>query len=342
MKYKITDDCVTCGACSDRCKANAIVRGDEHYEITDACTSCGDCVDICPTGAIVEYIPIEITDTMSKASFNEAMTRAGFGSEGKISKANLAACLNALKEGHPNPTAVTGAMTDAGFSDNNKVSKAGLLNVLNALKSSYPESDILTTVDDSIAAAGFNDSAKISKANLAAVLNNLCDLIYPTLSSTATDWDGSTYWNGACGSNYCYVDYKKVRDKYTWSNNVITYGDYKNGDSRSRRIDGSCGWVRSTVVVSDWANTGSPCNAAGTVGGYDCDGTYKVQYYQQKRVLEDRYPDGSGGMNNRTEYRVGSIASRQQVEGYCGYKPPINVIVVGASGTIVKTTIQQT
>ena len=41
MKYKITDDCTTCGACSDRCKANAIVRGDEHYEITDACTSCG-------------------------------------------------------------------------------------------------------------------------------------------------------------------------------------------------------------------------------------------------------------------------------------------------------------
>ena len=60
---------------------------------------------------------------MSKASFNEAMTRAGFDSEDKIGKVNLAACLNALKEGHPNPTAVTGAMTDAGFLDNNKVSK---------------------------------------------------------------------------------------------------------------------------------------------------------------------------------------------------------------------------
>jgi len=292
-------------------------------------------------GAIVEYIPIEITDTMSKASFNEAMTKAGFDSEGKISKANLAACLNALKEGHPNPTAVTGAMTDAGFSDNNKVSKVGLLNVLNALKSGYPASAILTAVNNSITTTGFSNSTKISKANLATVLNNLCNLIYPSLSSTTTDWDGSTYWNGACGSNYYYVDYKKVRDKYTWSNNTVTYGEYRNGDSRSRRIDGPCGWVRSTVVVTDWTNTGSLCNAAGTVGGYDCDGTYKVQYYQQKRVLEDRYPDGTGGTNNRTEYRVGSIASRQQVDGYCGYKPPINVIVVGASGTIVKTTIRR-
>ncbi len=278
---------------------------------------------------------------MSKASFNEVMTKAGFDSEGKISKANLAACLNALKEGHPNQTAVTGAMTDAGFSDNHKISKAGLLSVLNALKSGYPASTILTTVNNSITTAGFSNSTKISKANLATVLNNLRDLIYPTLARTDSDWDGSTYWNGACGTNYYYVDYKKVRDKYTWSNNVVTYGAYKNGESRSQRIDGSCGWVRSTIVVSDWANTGSLCNAAGTVGGYDCDGTYKVQYYQQKRVLEDRYPDGTGGTNNRTEYRVGSIASRQQVDGYCGYKP-INVIVVGASGNIVKTTIQQT
>lgn len=278
---------------------------------------------------------------MSKASFNEAMTRAWFDSDAKISKTNLATCLVALKDGHPNWAAVELAMTDAGFSDNSKVSKAGLLNVLNVLKSDYPESSVLTTVNDAIIAAGFNGSAKISKTDLAEVLNNLCDLVYPTLSSTTTDWDGSTYWNGSCGSNYYHVDYKKVRDKYTWSNGIVTYGEYKNGESRSRRIDGSCGWVRSMVVVSDWSNTGAFCNAAGTVGGYDCDGTYKVQYYQQKRILEDRYPDGTGGTNNRTEYRVGSIASRQQVDGVCGYVASINVIVVGASGTIVKTTIQR-
>lgn len=277
---------------------------------------------------------------MSKASFNEAMTRAGFDSDTKISKTNLAACLVVLKDGHPNRSAVEMAMIDAGFSGNDKISKAGLLAVINALKFNYPESTVLTVLNDSIATAGFEDSTKISKSNLAKVLNNLCDLIYPTLVSTTEDWDGSTYWNGACGTNYYYVDYKKIRDKYTWSNNVITYGEYKNGESRSRRIDGQCGWVRSTVVVSDWANTGVLCNA-NAQAGYDCDGTYEVQYYQQKRVLEDRYPDGTGGTNNRTEYRVGSIASRQQVDGYCGYKPPINVIVVGTSGTIVKTTIQR-
>ncbi|WP_297808597.1 hypothetical protein [uncultured Alistipes sp.] len=278
---------------------------------------------------------------MSKASFNEAMTRAGFDSEVKISKANLAACLVALKDGHPNKSAVEIAITNAGFSDNDKISKAGLLAVINALKSGYLESDILTAVNDSIVTAGFDNSEKVSKSNLAKVLNNLCDLIYPTLVSTTEDWDGSTYWNGACGANYYYVDYKKVRDKYTWSNNVVTYGEYKNGEQRSRRINGQCGWVRSTVVVSDWTNTGALCNAAGINGGYNCDGTYKVQYYKQKRVLEDRYPDGTGGTNNRTEYRVGPIASRQQVDGVCGYVAPIQFITIGTSGSIIKTTIQR-
>lgn len=340
MPYYISNDCICCGNCLD-CPTGAIIEHADKCEITDFCVECSSCVELCPIGAIVEYIPTNITNNMSKASFNEAMTRAGFDSEVKISKANLAACLVALKDGHPNRSAVEIAITDAGFSGNDKISKAGLLAVINALKFNYPESTVLTALNDSIATAGFEDSTKISKSNLAKVLNNLCDLIYPTLVSTTEDWDGSTYWNGSCGSNYYYVDYKKVRDKYIWSNNVVTYGEYKNGESRSRRIDGQCGWIRSTVVVSDWANTGALCNAAGTLGGYDCDGTYKVQYYQQKRVLEDRYPDGTGGTNNRTEYRVGSIASRQQVDGYCGYKPPINVIVVGAGGTIVKTTIQQ-
>ena len=62
---------------------------------------------------------------MSKASFNEAMTRAGFDSDAKISKANLAACLVALKDGHSNWSAVELAMTDAGFSGNDKISKLG-------------------------------------------------------------------------------------------------------------------------------------------------------------------------------------------------------------------------
>lgn len=143
-------------------------------------------------------------------------------------------------------------------------------------------------------------------------------------AAVATGWDGSAYWNGACGSNYNYVDYKKVRTEYAYED-ITRYGDWRNGDSRSRRVDGQCGWVRAWRVSADWANTGSTCNSAGTVGQYNCDGTYTVKYYQQKRTLSYCYPDMSGSTQTKTEYRVGSVASRSQVTGQCGYvvKPTI-------------------
>lgn len=155
-----------------------------------------------------------------------------------------------------------------------------------------------------------------------------------TQTATATtDWDGTTYWNGACGSNYYYVDYKKVRTKYAYAD-ATRYSDWRNGDSRSRRVDGQCGWVRDWRVTADWANTGSTCNSAGTVGQYNCDGTYTVKYNQQKRTLSYCYPDMSGSTQTKTEYRVGSVASRSQVDGQCGYsaKPTIRL---GASQALV-------
>jgi formate hydrogenlyase subunit 6/NADH:ubiquinone oxidoreductase subunit I len=54
MGYKITDECVACGACSDACPADAIKEGDKYTIDQDACISCGACVDTCPTSAIVE------------------------------------------------------------------------------------------------------------------------------------------------------------------------------------------------------------------------------------------------------------------------------------------------
>ncbi len=149
-------------------------------------------------------------------------------------------------------------------------------------------------------------------------------------ASTSTDWDGATYWNGACGTNYYYVDYKKVRTKYAYTD-IARYGDWCNGDSRSRRVDGQCGWVRDWRVTADWANTGSTCNSAGTVGQYNCDGTYTVKYHQQKRTLSYCYPDMSGSTQTKTEYRVGAVASRSQVDGQCGYtaKPTIRFGVYG-------------
>ncbi len=54
MAYKITDDCIACGACIDSCPMGAIVEGGAGYTITADCIDCGACSDSCPMGAIVE------------------------------------------------------------------------------------------------------------------------------------------------------------------------------------------------------------------------------------------------------------------------------------------------
>lgn len=130
-------------------------------------------------------------------------------------------------------------------------------------------------------------------------------------ASTTTENSG-LYWNGSCGSNYYYVDYQKVRAKYTFYDGVVNYGSYYNGDSRSQRIDGSCGWSRAWT---GWTNTGSISDANGTVGQYSCDVNWSVNYYQQIRYYQ--YPDGSS--RTGTEYMAGSEYSRVQTEGQCGY-----------------------
>jgi Formate hydrogenlyase subunit 6/NADH:ubiquinone oxidoreductase 23 kD subunit (chain I) len=55
MAYKISDECISCGACAGECPAGAISEGATHYEISeDACLDCGVCASACPTGAISE------------------------------------------------------------------------------------------------------------------------------------------------------------------------------------------------------------------------------------------------------------------------------------------------
>lgn len=55
MAYKITDSCISCGACASNCPVNCISQGDEKYEIDDSmCINCGTCASVCPVNAPVE------------------------------------------------------------------------------------------------------------------------------------------------------------------------------------------------------------------------------------------------------------------------------------------------
>jgi ferredoxin len=54
MAYRITEDCLACGACVDECPNGAISEGDTIYVIDPGlCDDCGTCADICPSDAIV-------------------------------------------------------------------------------------------------------------------------------------------------------------------------------------------------------------------------------------------------------------------------------------------------
>ena len=60
MAYKITEECINCGACEPECPNEAISEGDPIYVIDPArCTECvgayasSRCVEVCPVDACV-------------------------------------------------------------------------------------------------------------------------------------------------------------------------------------------------------------------------------------------------------------------------------------------------
>ncbi len=60
MAYKITDECISCGACEPECQNEAITEGEEICVIDpDKCTECvgnfesPKCVEVCPVDAAV-------------------------------------------------------------------------------------------------------------------------------------------------------------------------------------------------------------------------------------------------------------------------------------------------
>lgn len=55
MAFKISDDCISCGACAAQCPVEAIAEGDDKFVIdADKCISCGACAEGCPVEAIAE------------------------------------------------------------------------------------------------------------------------------------------------------------------------------------------------------------------------------------------------------------------------------------------------
>ncbi|MFC2007068.1 YfhL family 4Fe-4S dicluster ferredoxin [Chloroflexota bacterium] len=60
MAFKITDDCISCGACEPECPNEAISEGETIYIIDpDKCTECvgvyetSRCADVCPVDSCV-------------------------------------------------------------------------------------------------------------------------------------------------------------------------------------------------------------------------------------------------------------------------------------------------
>lgn len=60
MAYRITEQCINCGACEPECPNNAISEGETYYEIDPSrCTECvgaydsSRCVEVCPVDACV-------------------------------------------------------------------------------------------------------------------------------------------------------------------------------------------------------------------------------------------------------------------------------------------------
>lgn len=52
MAYKISEDCISCGACEAECPVSCISEGDGKYEISASeCIECGSCASVCPVGA---------------------------------------------------------------------------------------------------------------------------------------------------------------------------------------------------------------------------------------------------------------------------------------------------
>ncbi len=61
MAFKITEDCISCGACESVCPNSAISQGEDYYVIdANACKECvgsfdtQQCASVCPVDACIK------------------------------------------------------------------------------------------------------------------------------------------------------------------------------------------------------------------------------------------------------------------------------------------------
>ena len=52
MAYRITNKCISCGACALECPVGSISQGEDKYVIDpEKCIECGVCRSVCPVEA---------------------------------------------------------------------------------------------------------------------------------------------------------------------------------------------------------------------------------------------------------------------------------------------------
>lgn len=52
MAYRISDACISCGACESECPVSTISQGDSIYVVAEEnCIDCGACASVCPVDA---------------------------------------------------------------------------------------------------------------------------------------------------------------------------------------------------------------------------------------------------------------------------------------------------
>ena len=87
MAYKITDDCISCGACEPECKNAAIKEGDTIYIIDP--NKCTECVGWFPESKCAEVCPVEscVPDPAHKESREQLLQKWQKQNPGKTPEA---------------------------------------------------------------------------------------------------------------------------------------------------------------------------------------------------------------------------------------------------------------